>query len=50
MVATSDELQIFLEIVGVFVFALSGALVGVRKGLDMVGWPCWLGSRGWAEA
>lgn len=37
MVATSDELQIFLDIIGMFVFALSGALVGVRKGLDMVG-------------
>lgn len=37
MVATSDERQIFLDIIGVFVFALRGALVGVRKGLDMVG-------------
>jgi uncharacterized membrane protein YeiH len=37
MVASSTELQLALDLIGVFVFALSGALVGVRKGLDLVG-------------
>lgn len=37
MVASNEGLQLFLDIVGVFVFALSGALVAVRRGLDMVG-------------
>lgn len=37
MVASSSELQLALDLIGVFVFALSGALVGVRKGLDLVG-------------
>ncbi|MCE0487899.1 trimeric intracellular cation channel family protein [Ornithinimicrobium sediminis] len=37
MVASNEGLQLFLDIIGVFVFALSGALVGVRKGLDMIG-------------
>ncbi|MGI8947743.1 MAG: TRIC cation channel family protein [Ornithinimicrobium sp.] len=37
MVAPSADLQLALDVIGVFVFALSGALVGVRRGLDMVG-------------
>lgn len=37
MVASNEGLQLFLDIIGVFVFALSGALVAVRRGLDMVG-------------
>ena len=37
MVASSSELQLALDLIGVFVFGLSGALVGVRKGLDLVG-------------
>ncbi len=37
MVASSAELQLALDLIGVFVFALSGALVGVRKQLDMLG-------------
>jgi uncharacterized membrane protein YeiH len=37
MVASNEGLQLFLDIIGVFVFALSGALVGVRGRLDMVG-------------
>lgn len=31
------NLQVLLDILGVFVFALSGGLVAVRKGLDLVG-------------
>lgn len=37
MVASSSELQLALDLIGVFVFALSGALVGVRKHLDLLG-------------
>ncbi|MGB3764202.1 MAG: TRIC cation channel family protein, partial [Ornithinimicrobium sp.] len=37
MVASSTELQLALDLIGVFVFALSGALVGVRKQLDLLG-------------
>ncbi len=37
MVASSSELQLALDLIGVFVFALSGALVGVRKQLDLLG-------------
>lgn len=37
MVATTEGLQLLLDLIGVFVFALSGALVAVRRGLDMVG-------------
>ncbi len=37
MVASSTELQLALDLIGVFVFALSGALIGVRKHLDLVG-------------
>lgn len=37
MVAQSADLQLALDVIGVFVFALSGALVGVRRGLDLVG-------------
>lgn len=33
----SSSLQLVLDLVGVFVFALSGGLVGVRKRLDMLG-------------
>lgn len=37
MVTQDSDLQLLLDILGVFVFALSGGLVGVRKGLDLVG-------------
>lgn len=37
MVAPSADLQLAFDIIGVFVFALSGALVGVRRGLDLIG-------------
>ncbi|UJH71250.1 TRIC cation channel family protein [Ornithinimicrobium sp. INDO-MA30-4] len=37
MVASSAEIQLILDIIGVFIFGLSGALVGVRRGLDMIG-------------
>ncbi len=37
MVSPSADLQLALDIIGVFVFALSGALVAVRRGLDLVG-------------
>lgn len=37
MVASSSGLQLALDLIGVFVFALSGALVGVRKQLDLLG-------------
>ncbi len=37
MVASSTELQLALDLIGVFVFALSGALIGVRKHLDLLG-------------
>ncbi|HLS46198.1 MAG TPA: trimeric intracellular cation channel family protein [Ornithinicoccus sp.] len=37
MVIPAHDLQLVLDILGVFVFALSGGLVAVRKGLDLVG-------------
>lgn len=37
MVTQDNDLQLLLDLLGVFVFALSGGLVGVRKGLDLVG-------------
>lgn len=38
MVLTSNHsVQLTLDLIGVFVFALSGGLVGVRKGLDLLG-------------
>jgi len=37
MVTQDSDLQLLLDILGVFVFALSGGLVGVRKGLDLIG-------------
>lgn len=37
MVASSTELQLALDLIGIFVFALSGALVAVRKQLDLLG-------------
>ncbi|USQ81757.1 trimeric intracellular cation channel family protein [Ornithinimicrobium faecis] len=37
MVTQDYDLQLLLDILGVFVFALSGGLVAVRKGLDLVG-------------
>ena len=37
MVTQETDLQLVLDILGVFVFALSGGLVAVRKGLDLVG-------------
>lgn len=37
MVTQDSDLQLLLDILGVFVFALSGGLVGVRKRLDLVG-------------
>lgn len=37
MLTVDVNLQVLLDILGVFVFALSGALVAVRKGLDLVG-------------
>lgn len=37
MVDINPDLQLSLEVVGVFVFGLSGALVAVRKRLDVVG-------------
>ena len=39
LVATTDPsaTQIVLDLVGIFVFAISGALVAVRKGLDVFG-------------
>lgn len=37
MVTQQTDLQLVLDILGVFVFALSGGLVAVRKGLDLVG-------------
>lgn len=33
----SVSLQLFLDLTGVFVFALTGGLVGVRRGLDILG-------------
>ncbi|USQ77626.1 trimeric intracellular cation channel family protein [Ornithinimicrobium cryptoxanthini] len=37
MLTVDVNLQVLLDILGVFVFALSGGLVAVRKGLDLVG-------------
>ncbi|WP_392542699.1 trimeric intracellular cation channel family protein [Oryzobacter telluris] len=37
MLAVTSSLQTVLDVVGVFVFALSGALVAVRRGLDLFG-------------
>ena len=37
MLSVDVNLQVLLDILGVFVFALSGGLVAVRKGLDLVG-------------
>lgn len=37
MVTQDYDLQLLLDILGVFVFALSGGLVAVRKRLDLVG-------------
>lgn len=37
MVTQDHDLQLLLDLLGVFVFALSGGLVAVRKGLDLVG-------------
>ena len=37
MVTTDATLQLTLDLVGVFVFALSGGLVAVRRGLDLFG-------------
>lgn len=37
MVTDSAQLQLALDMVGVFVFALSGGLVGVRVNLDLIG-------------
>jgi uncharacterized membrane protein YeiH len=37
MVTPAHDLQLLLDVLGVFVFALSGGLVAVRKGLDLVG-------------
>lgn len=37
MVTDNTDLQLALDLIGVFAFALSGGLVAVRKGLDIVG-------------
>ncbi len=37
MVIHNTDLQLVLDLVGVFAFALSGGLVAVRKGFDLVG-------------
>ena len=37
VIVADPRLQLVLDLVGVFVFALSGALVAVRKGLDLFG-------------
>ena len=37
MLTDTATLQLVLDVVGVFVFALSGALVAVRRGLDLFG-------------
>lgn len=37
MVTPDSDLQLFLDLVGVFAFALTGALVAVRRELDLVG-------------
>jgi uncharacterized membrane protein YeiH len=37
MVTDNTDLQLVLDLIGVFAFALSGGLVAVRKGLDLVG-------------
>lgn len=37
MLTANSDLQLVLDLVGVFVFALSGGLVAVRKRLDLVG-------------
>ena len=37
MLTTDAQLQLILDLVGVFVFALSGGLVAVRKRLDLFG-------------
>ncbi len=37
MLTDTASLQVVLDVVGVFVFALSGALVAVRRGLDLFG-------------
>lgn len=37
MLTDTTTSQLVLDVVGVFVFALSGALIGVRQGLDLFG-------------
>ena len=37
MLTDTETLQVVLDVCGVFVFALSGALVAVRRGLDLFG-------------
>lgn len=37
MLTSNVSLQLVLDLVGVFIFALSGGLVGVRKRLDLIG-------------
>ncbi|GAA4410942.1 trimeric intracellular cation channel family protein [Fodinibacter luteus] len=48
MLTDTASTQLVLDLVGVFVFALSGAIVGVRRGLDLfgilvLGWVAGLG-------
>ncbi len=48
MLTDTASLQTVLDVVGVFVFALSGAIVAVRRGLDLfgilvLGWVAGLG-------
>lgn len=48
MLTDTATLQLVLDVIGVFVFALSGALVAVRRGLDLfgvlvLGWVAGLG-------
>jgi hypothetical protein len=44
------RLQLALDLVGVFVFALSGGLVAVQKQLDLSASWCWLPWPGSAAA
>jgi uncharacterized membrane protein YeiH len=46
----TDAVLLALEYLGVFVFAMTGALVGVRLGFDVVGLLCWRSSPGWPAA
>lgn len=46
MLTSNVSLQLVLDLTGVFIFALSGGLVGVRKNLDLVGITVLAGAAG----